>query len=176
MRFRRFDILFALAATLNHPPCSAAAIPLSSPPKPQSTFYINKPVHLARQVSSSASPGAPQAAAVHKLYVESSDSRTRLENWILEDFVLVPTVEGDLYALDRHTGATKWVLDGQGPAVQAVPIALAENATNETSTERVDQQARWIVEPVDGGQLYLFDKQFRLLVRPPAISVFWIWL
>jgi len=170
MRFRWFDILFALAATLNPPPCSAAAIPLSSPPKPQSTFYIDKSVHLARQVSSAASPGAPQA---QKLYVESADSRTRLENWILEDYVLVPTVEGDLYSLDRHTGATKWVLDGHGPAVQAVPTELAANATNETSTERMDQQPRWIVQPVDGGQLYLFDKQFGLLVRPHTIVVFW---
>ena len=166
MRFRWFDILFALAATINPPPCSAAVIPLSAPPKPQSTFYINKSAHPGRQLSSSVSSEAPHAAPVQKLYVESSDSRTRLENWVLEDYVLVPTVEGDLYSLDRHTGATKWVLDGQGAAVQAVPTEFAGNSTTETSTESVDQQPRWIVQPVDGGHLYLFDKQFGVLVRP----------
>jgi len=88
--------------------------------------------------------------------------------------VLVATIEGDLFALDRYSGATKWVLDGNGAAVQSKHLKNeAPEPTNSSNAQTDpiadnDQQPRWIVQPVEGGQLFLFDEEFGVLVTQPS--------
>jgi hypothetical protein len=156
-------------ASLN-PSATAAASP--AVPKSQTAFYLNRPSTLSAEthkaiaqhpqvVNTARSPAEP------RLIFDASDSRRGLDDWELEDFVLVATIEGSLYALDRQSGATKWVLEGGVPAVQAVgkrhfdPEPL--NSTN-GSWKSTEQQPRWIVQPVEGGQLFLFDSEFGVLV------------
>jgi hypothetical protein len=172
MRLPWLDFLVALAAAIPRSPVSAAAISLDRVTKPQDTFHIARSAHVERELvpsptPSTTTPQLPASPEEKKLFVEAADARTRLENWVLEDYVLVPTVEGDLFSLDRHSGAMRWVLEG-GAAVQAeVHISdLAGNATNETSIGGHEQMPKWIVQPVDGGQLYLFDREFGVLVTP----------
>lgn len=90
--------------------------------------------------------------------------------------MLVATIEGDLFALDRYSGATKWVLDGNGAAVQsrhlkneAAEPSNSSNAHTEPIVDK-DQQPRWIVQPVEGGQLFLFDEEFGVLVASVSIA------
>ena len=180
MQRRWLELLMGIAAAAMHPsPSSAAAVSLlahaDSPhphPHPQNTFYLNKPANADREIAAAAraqagTPSRPQAE--RRLVFDASDSRTGLDDWVLEDYVLVATIEGNLHALDRYSGATRWVLDGQGAAVQAVGSRYFSDPLNTTkqSSSSSDQQPRWIVQPVEGGQLFLFDKEFGVLVPQP---------
>jgi hypothetical protein len=179
MRRRVLELLMGIAAAAMQPsPSSAAAVSVLShahntQPSPQNTFYINKPVNSDREVAATAraqNVNPPRQQAERRLVFETSDSRTGLDDWVLEDYVLVATIEGNLYALDRYSGATRWVLDGQGAAVQAVGSRYFSDPLNATkdSSSSSDQQPRWIVQPVEGGQLFLFDQEFGVLVRQPT--------
>ena len=183
MRRRWIELLMGIAAAALHNPLpsSAAAVSLHltdiGPPAPQNTFYINKPANSAnREViargGSPAQPAPPRLQAERRLVFDTSDSRTGLDDWVLEDYVLVATIEGNLYALDRYSGATRWVLDGQGAAVQAVGTRYSSDPVNTTNEH--SSSPRWIVQPVEGGQLFLFDQEFGVVVRSPlphALSI-----
>jgi hypothetical protein len=161
MRLRAFDLLVAfLASTLSIHTSTAVSLPRA--PTPQNHFYVSKSAH----------PGRDHHPAGRQLYVESTDSRTRLENWVLEDYVLVSTVEGELYSLDRHSGEIRWGLSGGEAVVDAVQPENGGYAMNETLTGR---EPRWIVQPVDGGRLYLFDKDLGVLVLPLLVRLKLIW-
>jgi serine/threonine-protein kinase/endoribonuclease IRE1 len=158
--------LVGLAAI--HPSLSSAAAISHPTPKTPSTFYINKPSINNADVASRQPQVVPRASAVHKLIFDTSDSRRALDDWELEDYVLVATIEGNLYALDRYSGATKWVLEGKEPAVRSVGNKYFSDTVNTTQEPRngmEEQQPRWIVQPVEGGQLFLFDPEFGVLVR-----------
>lgn len=169
MRRRWLELLMGLAAV--HPSLSSAA-PISHPtPRTQSTFYINKPSINNVDVASRKQQVVPRAPAEHKLIFDTSDSRRALDDWELEDYVLVATIEGNLYALDRYSGATKWVLQGKEPAVRSVGskyFSDTSNTTKEPPKDAEEQQPRWIVQPVEGGQLFIFDPEFGVLVQSPT--------
>lgn len=112
----------------------------------------------------------PRGPTENKLIFDSSDLRRGLDDWALEDYVLVATIEGNLYALDRYSGATKWILEGDGAAVRATGTKYDGNTTEDTWTNN-DTQPRWIVQPVEGGQLFLFDEQFGVLVSTSSRPV-----
>ena len=97
---------------------------------------------------------------------DAYDSRRALDDWELEDYVLVATIEGSLYALDRKTGATRWKLDGNEPAVRSGNSGGDAEVGNNTEGNWAggEQQPRWIVQPVEGGQLFLFDPEYGVLV------------
>jgi len=155
-------------AALHPSPSSAAAISYPNP-KTQSTFYVNKPSIRSAGVAPRQHI-LPRASAEHKLIFDASDSRRALDDWELEDYVLVATIEGNLYALDRYSGATRWVLDGKEPAVRSVGnkyFSDTVNTTKEPGKGTEDQQPRWIVQPVEGGQLFIFDPEFGVLVGTP---------
>jgi len=167
-------------AAIQPSPSTAAAV--SSPPKPEQThdselqqqFYINKPEPVSNSIEPVPPPPAPPAQILakseRKLVFDSSDSRRPLDDWELEDYVLVATVEGDLYALDRFSGATKWVLDGNGPAVRSVASKFEVNTTTkEILVSGADQQQpRWMVQPIEGGQLFLYESEFGVVVIHPS--------
>lgn len=161
-------------ASLNPSSSTVAASPPSAS-KSQASFYLNTPSTLSAETNRVVSAQHPQVVNTvrsqgePRLIFETSDSRRGLDDWELEDFVLVATIEGSLYALDRHSGATKWVLEGGGPAVQAVGKSHYDpdplNSTN-GSWKTTERQPRWIVQPVEGGQLFVFDSEFGVLVVP----------
>jgi hypothetical protein len=170
MKRRWFEILMGLAA-INPSPITAAALsPLSAAPavplasKPQPTFHINKLTTSIDGAIASRPQVLSRGPAENKLFFDASDSRRGLDDWALEDYVLVATIEGHLYALDRYSGATKWVLEGDGAAVRSVRTKYDANITEENAWTNKDAQPRWIVQPVEGGQLFLFDPEFGVLV------------
>jgi hypothetical protein len=139
---------------------SAAAV---SKPHSSNTFYVNNKQSASDDGAvASVQQILPNASPEHRLIFDASDSRRALNDWELEDYVLVATIEGSLYALDRYSGATRWVLKGNGAAVQS--IANIANITKDPWTTKEPQPPRWIVQPVEGGQLFLFDPQFGVLV------------
>ena len=170
MRRRWFELLMGLAA-IQPSLSSASAVPSNPTPKPLSTFYINKQSssgNNADVASKQQQQIVPRASGERKLMFDAADSRRALDHWELEDYVLVATVEGNLYALDRYSGATKWVLEGKEPAVRSMGskrLSDNVNTTKEPLKNKEDQQPRWIVQPVEGGQLFLFDLEFGVIVK-----------
>jgi hypothetical protein len=150
MRRRWFEVLLGLAVL-------PSTLLTSLTRSVSNTFVLSAEADDRALVTLQTLPKAPEE---HRLIFDSSDSRRPLEDWLLEDYVLVATVEGSLYALDRYSGATKWVLKGDGAAVRSVG-----NITRGSWREHGQPQSpRWIVQPAEGGQLFLFEPQFGVVV------------
>lgn len=76
-----------------------------------------------------------------------------LEDWEVEDFVLLATIDGKLNARDRKTGKDKWTLEVD-------PMVVTEHHRRNHSEKDEDYHPvddyLWIVEPRDDGPLYVF--------------------
>ncbi|KAL3457206.1 hypothetical protein BJX64DRAFT_269321 [Aspergillus heterothallicus] len=95
------------------------------------------------QVSSASAGLAPQ------LHARS------LQDWEVEDFVLLATVDGTIHARDRKTGAPRWALEvPSSPMVES--IYHRANRSSFDSTQPEDDFI-WIVEPSQDGSLYIFS-------------------
>jgi len=160
------EVLFCFASLFHHQSLNSVSAVLHQPSSIQSTkstVYLNKPsIQDAAVVQR---PGQP-VVDHRRLITDTSDPRQPFDNWELEDYVLVATIEGSLYALDRYSGATKWVLEGERPAVSAMWSTSIETPLNGTAEDPVksEEQPRWIVQPVEGGQLFLFDTELGVIV------------
>ncbi|KAL4993757.1 hypothetical protein BDV10DRAFT_178269 [Aspergillus recurvatus] len=98
----------------------------------------------AQASSSSASAGlAPQ------LHARS------LQDWEVEDFVLLATVDGTIHARDRKTGAPRWALEvPSSPMVESFYHRANRSSFDEAQHE---DDFIWIVEPSQDGSLYIFS-------------------
>ncbi|KAL5338562.1 hypothetical protein BJX70DRAFT_194547 [Aspergillus crustosus] len=95
------------------------------------------------QVSSATAGLAPQ------LHARS------LQDWEVEDFVLLATVDGTIHARDRKTGAPRWALEvPSSPMVES--IYHRANRSSFDSTQPEDDFI-WIVEPSQDGSIYIFS-------------------
>lgn len=77
-----------------------------------------------------------------------------LEDWELKDFVLLATVDGDLYASDRKTGKERWHLKADHPMVETAHFRANHSAVDE-DYDPIDHYL-WVVEPTRDGELYLW--------------------
>ncbi|KAH6675243.1 serine/threonine-protein kinase/endoribonuclease IRE1 [Plectosphaerella plurivora] len=85
----------------------------------------------------------------------STPPRARsLEEWEVEDFILLATVDGDLYASDRKTGAQLWHLEVDQPMVETVHHRLNTSGLDDDHLA-VDHYI-WAVEPSQDGTLYIW--------------------
>lgn len=96
------------------------------------------------QVSSSPSAGlAPQ------LHARS------LQDWEVEDFVLLATVDGTIHARDRHTGTARWALEvPSSPVVESTYHRVNRSSFDSTQPE---DDFIWIVEPSQHGSIYIYS-------------------
>ncbi|KAH7238057.1 hypothetical protein BKA59DRAFT_423108 [Fusarium tricinctum] len=81
-------------------------------------------------------------------------ARRSLKDWEVEDFVLLATVDGDLYANDRRTGKERWHLEVDHPMVETKHYRLEESSLNE-NYHPIDHYV-WAVEPNRDGGIYLW--------------------
>ncbi|KAF2454842.1 hypothetical protein BDY21DRAFT_365867 [Lineolata rhizophorae] len=106
----------------------------------------------------------------------SSRPRARsLQDWEVEDFVLLATVDGTIHAHDRNTGEARWALEVDRPMVETTYFHHAKNGSshdgNNSSRSDLDadgdapaaedrefpeEQILWIVEPSQDGALYVY--------------------
>lgn len=78
-----------------------------------------------------------------------------LQDWEVEDFVLLATVDGSIHARDRKTGAARWALEvPSSPMVESL-----YHRANRSSFDRAQPEDDfiWIVEPSQGGSLYIYS-------------------
>ena len=71
-----------------------------------------------------------------------------LQDWEVEDFVLLATVDGHIHARNRDNGEEIWELTGK-------PMLETIYNGSETGTKPADQPFLWIVEPREDGALYV---------------------
>ncbi|KAK3303076.1 uncharacterized protein B0T15DRAFT_262743 [Chaetomium strumarium] len=77
-----------------------------------------------------------------------------LEDWEVEDFVLLATVDGDLYASDRKTGQERWHFKADHPLVETRHFRTNRSVLDE-DYDPIDHYI-WVVEPTRDGELYLW--------------------
>lgn len=78
-----------------------------------------------------------------------------LQDWEVEDFVLLATVDGSIHARDRKTGAPKWKLEVDRPMVETT-YHILNNSVLDGSKPEYD--FLWIVEPSRDGDIYIYNQ------------------
>jgi serine/threonine-protein kinase/endoribonuclease IRE1 len=73
-----------------------------------------------------------------------------LQDWEVENFVLLATVDGSIYARDRNSGKELWKFHSERPMVETV------YHRHNDSGRREKGDYMWIVEPNEDGSLYVF--------------------
>lgn len=107
--------------------------------------------------------GRPLLSEVKNKNILPLDLRS-LQDWKLTDLLLVSDIDGNLHAVERHTGAFLWTLPLDEPLVRVsrnkFPRKDPENNTN----------LLWLVEPYQDGSLYYFTPQYGLNKLPTSIK------
>lgn len=93
------------------------------------------------------------SAAAPDLSVAAPSAR-RLEDWEVEDFVLLATIDGDLYATDRKSGRERWHISLGQPVVETIHHRL--NKSTPGTDGHVLDETIWAVEPTNDGQIYMW--------------------
>ena len=78
-----------------------------------------------------------------------------LQDWEVEDFILLATVDGSIHARDRKTGAPRWALEVDKPMVET-----RYHRDNRSSIEdyKPEDDYLWIVEPSRDGDIYIYNQ------------------
>ncbi|CEJ93732.1 Putative Serine/threonine kinase IRE1 [[Torrubiella] hemipterigena] len=100
--------------------------------------------HLSRHRGSSSSAAG----------ISSPQSARSLGDWEVEDFVLLATVDGDLYASDRKTGKELWHLEVDQPMVETKHFRVNNSVLDEDYSP-VDHYI-WAVEPSQDGGVFVW--------------------
>ncbi|KAL1956611.1 hypothetical protein VTO42DRAFT_6958 [Malbranchea cinnamomea] len=102
------------------------------------------------QISSRAAGTASHASPAPQLPARS------LQDWEVEDFVLLATVDGSIHARDRKTGAPRWALEvPSSPMVETIYHRANQTALTDSDIRPQDDYL-WIVEPSRDGNLFIY--------------------
>jgi serine/threonine-protein kinase/endoribonuclease IRE1 len=136
-------------------PITANTNPSSKNERAVATFApaaIEAAVRASPPADSAAARASPQAG----LSSRSRGARS-LQDWEVENFVLLATVDGSIYARDRNTGQELWKFHTEAPMVETTYHRRSENSGQDSSDPSDDKdQWMWIVEPNQDGSLYVF--------------------
>ena len=146
----------------------------SSPPPDESTFETTHYKHLkdttlihrkASAVSTNPLALAGDDRAVRAIQPARGSGKSAglitplnarsLQDWRVEDFVLLATVDGSIHARDRKTGAPKWKLEVDRPMVETT-YHIPNNSLLDGF--RPEYDFLWIVEPSRDGDIYIYNQ------------------
>ncbi|KAG5995678.1 hypothetical protein E4U54_002807 [Claviceps lovelessii] len=106
----------------------------------------------------------------HLAYGSASPQHARsLEDWEVEDFVLLATVDGDLFANDRRTGITRWHLNIDQPMVESIHHRASTSVLDEDYLP-VDHYI-WAIEPTRDGGVYIWTPEPDSSPRDTGLSM-----
>ncbi|KAF2221545.1 hypothetical protein BDZ85DRAFT_265577 [Elsinoe ampelina] len=97
----------------------------------------------------------------------SRQSARSLQDWQVEDIILLATVDGKLYARERNTGAPRWELEVDRPMVQTT--YHRHNKSEEDSS--TDDDFLFIVEPSQDGALFVYSPESRVGMQRLGLTV-----
>ncbi|KAI9739584.1 MAG: bifunctional endoribonuclease/protein kinase ire1 [Cirrosporium novae-zelandiae] len=93
-----------------------------------------------------------------------------LQDWEVEDFILLATVDGKIYARDRKTGAARWALEADKPMVETIyPRHNKSQSTPEDYSAEDD--FLWLIEPSKDGKLYILNRGSNGGVQKTGLTV-----
>lgn len=121
-------------------------------PNDASALATLAPAQSVRAPPAGLRPSAPSAPGATGL--ASPPSARSLADWEVEDFVLLATVDGDLYASDRKTGQPRWHLEVEQPMVETAHHRADVSALDD-DFHPVDHYV-WAVEPGRDGNIYVW--------------------
>ncbi|KAK8929555.1 hypothetical protein H634G_03942 [Metarhizium anisopliae BRIP 53293] len=135
----------------------------NTPHKPRPDDYIQN--HNKKQTRNDASAFATTLAPDNSVRAPSPLRRQpsgltspqyarSLEDWEVEDFVLLATVDGDLYAADRKTGKQLWSLLVDQPMVETIHYRSNSSELDDDYSP-VDHYV-WAIEPNQDGGVYVW--------------------
>ena len=117
-----------------------------------------------------ASSGEPAGLSASHLLARS------LQDWEVEDFVLLATLDGAVYAHDRRTGAYKWTMTYENapmmaPMVETFHYQQSEYNHSDEQNYFAENDYMFIVEPSKDGNLYIQHKDPNIGLQRLGISV-----
>lgn len=124
----------------------ASALATLAPGKPVEA--PNSPRHMPSIVPGHG-PSSPQSAR-------------NLENWEVEDYILLATVDGHLYAVDRESGDERWHLQVEQPIVETIhyrPNTSSPRDKHDGDHHPFDDYV-WAIEPTGDGALYIWTPHY----------------
>ncbi|KAJ6179749.1 hypothetical protein N7519_010210 [Penicillium mononematosum] len=130
------------------------AAPVAAPPivKPNDASAL---ATLALAGSGRAVRAPPVQASSTSAGLASQLHARSLQDWEVEDFVLLATVDGTIHARDRKTGAARWALEvPSSPLVESIYHRANRSSFDDTAPE---DDFLWIVEPSQDGSLYIYS-------------------
>ncbi|KAB8302500.1 hypothetical protein EYC80_005896 [Monilinia laxa] len=134
----------------------------------KNTLSLNRGSHDKIDASADSAPLAPSHLAKSSI-LESNDlqstgwgssqpSARDIQDWEVEDFVLLATVDGSVWARDRNTGKQKWRM--QLPEISMISTKHHKRNKsadfNEAPTSWGLDDYVWIVEPTEHGGLWIY--------------------
>ncbi|KAL7628492.1 bifunctional endoribonuclease/protein kinase ire1 [Parahypoxylon ruwenzoriense] len=125
-----------------HIPNDASALATLAPAQP--VRAPNSPRHLPSLLAG-AGLSSPQTAR-------------SLEKWEVEDYILLATVDGHLYAVNRESGDERWHLQVEQPIVETIhhrPNSSFLDDQENRDHHPLDDYV-WAVEPTHNGALYVW--------------------
>lgn len=108
----------------------------------------------AQAVRAPRSPRHHRSSSAPASGLASPQIARSLGDWEVEDFVLLATVDGDLYASDRNTGKEIWRLEVEQPMIETKQYRTNISTLDE-DYDPVDHYI-WAVEPNRDGGLYVW--------------------
>lgn len=91
-----------------------------------------------------------------------------IEDWTIEDFMLLATVDGHIHARNRYNGMEIWELDVGKPMLET--IYNTKNDSDPTDGWR-SKPFIWIVEPKEDGALYILMPGPRPVLQSLGLTV-----
>ncbi|KAI1173642.1 hypothetical protein F4777DRAFT_430590 [Nemania sp. FL0916] len=91
--------------------------------------------------------------------LSSLQSARSLENWEVEDYILLATVDGHLYAADRESGDERWHLQVEQPIVETIhyrPNASSSAKERDRRDHHPLDDYVWAIEPINNGAVYIW--------------------
>lgn len=111
-------------------------------------------------------PPASRSPAHSSPGLASRHPARSLQDWQVEDLMLLATVDGKLYARDRGTGAARWELETSDM------VQVIQHPHNKTYTPdgREVEEAHFVVEPSQDGVMYVLHPHFGLQKLPYTVK------
>jgi serine/threonine-protein kinase/endoribonuclease IRE1 len=105
------------------------------------------------------SDSAVRAPPAHRSPASSVGLTSRLparslQDWQVEDIILLATVDGSIHARDRTNFAPRWQLESDQPMVETLYHRMANKSVDKDGSDLEDPL--WIVEPSQDGSLYMY--------------------
>ncbi|KAK7903766.1 bifunctional endoribonuclease/protein kinase ire1 [Exophiala xenobiotica] len=125
---------------------------------------------LAPAYDSSSAVRAPLVQSAESSGLSALASARLLQDWEVENIVLLATIDGTIHALDRKTGRERWSLGiPNSPMIETIHHKL--NRSDLEDESYLEDDYMFIVEPSKEGNLYIQHRDPRIGLQRLGVTV-----